>query len=84
MMFPLFRKYSHNRTFFKILSESEFEEINLIGNYYTELHFCADIYPDKLMIQDMINNPMFWKQSTEEEFEAIKALFKKLEKRTES
>lgn len=55
MTFPLYRKRINNLHFYKFLSEDRFVELQLVGNKVFELSFEAKIYPDKLMIQDMIN-----------------------------
>ena len=31
MKFPLYRKYSNNKSYFKVLNEIEFEELKFIG-----------------------------------------------------
>lgn len=56
MGFPIYLRFQNNKHFFKILSETEFEEITVIGEKYEVFFFKADIYPEKLRIQDMIKN----------------------------
>lgn len=73
MDFPLYRKYAHNRTFFKIISEKHFEELTLIGNSYLLRQFEVKIFPDRVFIQDMIENKdNYWLDSFKEEYEAKK------------
>ena len=74
MNFPVFRKYSHNRTFFKINSDKNFEELNLIGKTYTLRHFEVKIFSDRVFIQDMIENKdHYWTEISEGEYEEKKA-----------
>lgn len=74
MHFPLFRKYSHNRTFFKINSLKDFEELNLIGQSYTLRNFEVKIFTDRIFIQDLIENRNnYWVSIPEEEYEERKA-----------
>jgi hypothetical protein len=54
--FPVFRKYKNNKSYFKILSFKQFEEVQLIGskkivNLTEALHF-----PEMLFIKDLIYN----------------------------
>jgi hypothetical protein len=52
--FPLFRKRLGDKTYYKILSESEFEELKIVGKKYAILHIKATKYPEKLYISDLI------------------------------
>ncbi len=73
MNFPVFRKYAHERTFFKINSLNDFEELNIIGNYYSISHFEVKIFSDRTLINDMISNTgNYWKDSKKEEYESMK------------
>ena len=70
MTFPVYRKYEHNRNFFKIISEKEFIELQIIGKKYHINEFTAKIFPDFTLISDMIkleNN--HWLEMNKEEFE---------------
>lgn len=74
MEFPVYRKYAHNRTFFKINTEKDFEEINIIGNSYLLRRFEVKIFPDRVFIQDMIENKLnYWVVSSREEYETKKS-----------
>jgi hypothetical protein len=54
--FPQYRKYSHDRTYFKILSETSFEELNIMGTNYSINPFTAQTFVDRNLIADMIEN----------------------------
>ena len=70
MTFPVFRKYEHNRNFFKIISEKEFIELQIIGKKFHINEFSAKIFPDFNLISDMIENKnKHWLESYEGEFE---------------
>lgn len=74
MNFPVFRKYSHNRTFFKIHSTMNFEELNLIGNTYILRFFEVKIFSGRIFIQDMIENKdHYWIEISEKEYEEKKS-----------
>jgi hypothetical protein len=52
--FPVFRKYSNDKSFFKIESDYKFTERQLIGDKYTEFKIEATQYPEMLMIMELI------------------------------
>lgn len=55
MIFPVFRKYSDNLTYFRIDSETEFTELKRLGNYFSKTANTAKIYTDKVYIKDLID-----------------------------
>jgi len=55
MDFPQYRKYKNIETYFKIISEKEFEELSSLGNKYVKNSIVAEQYPEILRIQDMLN-----------------------------
>jgi len=75
MDFPVYLKFENEKHFFKILSDSEFEEITVIGNKYDIFLFKAEIYPDKVRIQEMIKNENnYWVPIAVEEYLKIRSL----------
>lgn len=71
--YPQYRKYSNERTYFKILSFDEWEEINVIGNKYTIHQFKAVILPDRNYIYDLtFDYQKNWLKINEEEYEKAK------------
>ena len=71
--YPQFRKYINNKGFFKILSTTEWEEIQVIGSKYIFEKFTVKIMPDRNFINDMLfdykNN---WEIIDEREYEEVK------------
>ena len=71
--FPQYRKYLNNKGYFKIISENEWEEIQIIGKKGIISGFTAKIFPDKNFIYDLTydykNN---WEEISEEEYNQIK------------
>jgi hypothetical protein len=53
-LFPAYRKYPNNKSYFKVLSADSFEEIQIIGGYYRIDRFTAKILPDRYFISDML------------------------------
>lgn len=51
--YPQYRKYSNNKSYFKIISSEEFEEIQLLGTKISVHLFKAKILPDRNLIYDM-------------------------------
>ena len=67
--FPIFLKYSHEKTFFRINSKENFDELNIIGSFYIYRNQQAQIFPEFTMIIDMIENlNNNWESITEIEF----------------
>lgn len=54
--FPFFLKYPNNKSFFKLHSEAEFEELQIIGKKYAVHTITAKILPERVLIADMIAN----------------------------
>ncbi len=54
--FPTYRKYKNNKHFFKIISESEFDEISFIGSKAIVTKHIAKILPDRNFISDLLND----------------------------
>ncbi len=70
VIFPQYRKYSHDRSFFKIISKDCFVQLDIIGDAYFLHTFHAKIHPDRILILDMINNENnAWQEIDEAEFE---------------
>ena len=71
--YPIYRKYKNNKSYFKIISKEEFEEIQVLGNTYTLHHFKAKILPDRNLIEDLsINYETYCNVISEKEYVAIK------------
>jgi hypothetical protein len=72
MDYPLYRKYKNGKSYFRILSPAEFDEIQSLGTRWTIHHFSAKILPDRNLIYDMTfdfkNN---WEEISEQEFVRI-------------
>ena len=67
--FPIYRKYSHGNTLFKINSKENFDELNIIGSFYIYRNQQAQIFPEFTMIIDMIENlNNNWESILENEF----------------
>ena len=70
ILYPQYRKYSHGKTYFKVLSATEFEELQIIGGNCTLHHIVARILPDRNYIHDLtINYQQHWEKITEKEYE---------------
>ena len=71
--YPQYRKYSNNRSFFKIISSEEFEEIKLNGNKAYLHFFKAKILPDRNFIYDLtFDFDKHWLKIDANEYEEIK------------
>lgn len=72
MEFPVYRKYFNNKSYFKIISSTEFEELVIFGKNYQHTTYTAKILPDRVLIEDMINNEgNHWVNCSREEYEEV-------------
>jgi hypothetical protein len=71
--YPQFRKYAHGRTYFKIISSSEFEELQFLGDDCTVHRFTAKILPDRNYLYDLtFDYKKHWIAIEEQEYEAAR------------
>ena len=71
--FPVYLKYKNNNNFFKIVSETEMEEIMLMGSKIFISYKTASILPDRIHINDLLQNTFNnCEIITESEFEKLK------------
>lgn len=54
--YPIYRKYAHERTYFKVISDSEWEEIHIMGRNYSVHQFKATILPERNYIYDLTHD----------------------------
>ncbi|MBL0046505.1 MAG: hypothetical protein IPP32_00170 [Bacteroidetes bacterium] len=72
--YPVYRKYEHNRTFFKVLSKDEFEELQIIGHHYSIHLIKAKILPDRNFIYDLtFDFKLHWLEIKEAEYSTVLA-----------
>ncbi|MGB0915166.1 MAG: hypothetical protein ACPGVI_03795 [Crocinitomicaceae bacterium] len=70
--FPQFRKLSNDKVFYKIISDREFHEIQVIGTFAQLYKIEAKQYPEILKIQDMLNYSIEgFVSSSREEYERL-------------
>lgn len=78
MEFPVYRKYPNEKHFFRIRSETAFDELFIMGSRYGLYEKEAKTYPDRIFIQDMLEmKDGNWAESSEEEFENALATCKR-------
>lgn len=71
--YPQYRKYYNNKSYFKIISSEEFEEIQLLGTKKSVHLFKAKILPDRNLIYDMtFDYEKSWQKIEEEEYVQVK------------
>ena len=54
MIFPQYRKYANNQSYFKITSSLQLEETKVLGNYYQIYVLNAQKLPDRNFIADLL------------------------------
>ena len=74
IQFPVYRKYKNNTSFFKVISRTSFDEIQLIGSKAKLSTITATQFPEMNHIYDLVYNyPAFGSEITENEWlEALK------------
>jgi len=71
--YPQYRKYPNEKGYFKIISDKEWEEIQIIGSKYLLHRFTVNILPDRNFIYDMtFDYENRWVKISEEEYEAVR------------
>jgi len=69
--YPQFRKYPNNKSFFKVFSAEEFEEIQIIGKNYLKVRIKAKILPDRIFIADMLAAHDNWLKIDRNEYNEV-------------
>jgi hypothetical protein len=77
MNFPIYRKLSNEKSYYKILSFESLVELQKIGSKTKKHTLIAKQFPEKLLIQDLITLSNGYLESNEEEFEALAQSLKK-------
>jgi len=73
LIFPVYRKYSNNKSYFKVFDTNSFEEIQVLGSNYWVHHFEAKILPDRNFIKDLIDlEGGGWLEISEEAYNQFK------------
>lgn len=52
----MYRKYKNNKSYFKIMNPTAFEEIQVIGTRRVIRHIEAKLFPEKVVIHDLVFN----------------------------
>lgn len=71
MDFPQYRKLSNDRSFYRINSNDNFEELQIIGDSVILHRIRAEKYPEKLRIMEMLNCIDGYQKSTSDEWEIL-------------
>lgn len=73
MSYPQYRKYKNNKVYFKILSDTEWEELHVSKKSCTVHLFTARILPDRNYLMDMtFDYQEHWEAIQAEEYEMLK------------
>ncbi|MES2799506.1 MAG: hypothetical protein V4638_05785 [Bacteroidota bacterium] len=68
LQFPIYRKLSNNKSYYRIDGLDHFVELKMLGNKFLRYEINARQYPEKLRILDMIDLAIPFLSATEEEF----------------
>ncbi|MDF2436946.1 MAG: hypothetical protein K0Q95_1322 [Bacteroidota bacterium] len=71
--YPQYRKYHNGKAYFKIVSETQWEEVLVMGSKCIFHEFSVKIMPDRNYIHDMtFDYEKSWEKIDEKEYEEIK------------
>jgi hypothetical protein len=73
IQFPVYRKYRNGKSYFKIISRKQFEEIQMVGSKKILNTIHANQFPEMNLIHDLVYNPEIAEEITKEDFEALRA-----------
>ena len=67
--YPQFRKYRNGKAYFKIISPTEWEEVQIIGEKHILHQFTVNIMPDRNFIYDLtFDYKRNWLEINEDEY----------------
>lgn len=69
--YPIYRKLSNQKSFYRIESITAFEEIQCIGSARIKTFFKAKKYPEMLRVKEMISCKTPFERSTELEYNSL-------------
>ncbi len=71
VVYPIYLKYSNNKSFFKITAADAFEELQVMPSAYSIHRIKATTLPDRNYIHDMVQNEgERWEAITQEEYQS--------------
>jgi hypothetical protein len=71
--FPVYRKYKNNKSYFKIINPTQFEEVQLMGSRKIVKVTEASLFPEKMFIKDLVMDfGRMADEITEKEYEEVK------------
>ncbi len=70
-VYPIYRKLSNQKSFYRIISETSFEEIQCIGSTHMKTSYKAEKYPEILRVKEMISCKYPFERSTELEYNSL-------------
>ena len=71
IQFPVYRRYRNGKSYFKIISRNEFEEIQLIGSKKILNRIKAAQFPEMNLIYDLVYNKEVAEEINKIEFERM-------------
>jgi hypothetical protein len=71
IQFPVYRKYRNGKSYFKIISRHEFEEVQLVGSKKILNKIKANQFPEMNLIHDLVYNKEIAEEINEKDFEVI-------------
>lgn len=73
IQFPVYRKYKNGKSYFKIISGNEFEEIQRLGSKITINTIKAVQFPEMNHIYDLVYDKKIADEIQSEEYDSVKS-----------
>jgi len=70
--FPVYRKYKNSKSYFKIISRTEFEEVQIIGSKKSINSIIATQLPEMNLIHDLVYDSIVADEITEDQYNSAK------------
>jgi hypothetical protein len=72
IQFPVYRKYKNGKSYFKIISRNEFEEIQIVGEKRIINIIKANQLPEMNHVHDLVYDETIAEEILEKEYESVK------------
>jgi hypothetical protein len=71
IQFPVYRKYRNGKSYFKIISRNEFEEVQVVGSKKVIHKIKATQFPEMHLIKDLVYDKAIAEEISAREYENL-------------
>jgi hypothetical protein len=73
IQFPVYRKYRNGKSYFKIISRNEFEELQVVGSKKIINRIKATQFPEMNLIKDLVYDRELSEEISTMEYETLRS-----------